>query len=38
MMHPDWNSLGVGVHIGKVNDNKYQVYIAIHYGNLNLSD
>lgn len=36
IIHPDWNSLGVGVHVSELDNGHYQAYIAIHYGNLQL--
>lgn len=35
MVHPDWNSVGVGVSVSELSG-RYQVYLVIHYGNLSL--
>lgn len=34
--HQDWNSVGLGFHFASNGNGGYKVYVAIHYGSLNL--
>lgn len=34
--HDDWNSVGVGFYFKPVGENRYKVYMAFHYGSLEL--
>ena len=36
MMHSDWNSVGLGYVVNQLPSGRYQTYIAMHYGNLNM--
>ncbi len=34
--HPDWNSVGTGFYFQKVSENNYKIFIAWHYGSVDL--
>ncbi|MBU1705688.1 CAP domain-containing protein, partial [Patescibacteria group bacterium] len=34
--HEDWNSVGVGFYFREISENRYKVYMAFHYGSLEL--
>lgn len=38
MIHTDWNSVGVGYVVNRFPNGRYQIYLAMHYGNLKLTE
>lgn len=36
LYHADWNSVGMGFYFQKVSENNYKIYIAWHYGSVDL--